>query len=81
MQINRYIIMTTKNLNLFNHLLIEELKRKDNEITSLKMQIENEKIMNGRRRSKNLNEIIKLKKSLSMKNNDFQNLLNEKLNK
>ena len=73
--------MTTKNLNLFNALLIEELKRKDNEIASLKMQIENEKIMNGRRRSKNLNEIIKIKKSLSMKNSDFQNLLNEKLNK
>ena len=73
--------MTTKNLNLFNALLIEELKRKDNEIASLKMQIENEKIMNGRRRSKNLNEIIKLKKNLSMKNSDFQNLLNDKLNK
>ena len=71
--------MTNKNLRLFNALLIEELKRKDNEITSLKMQIENEKIMNGRRRSKNLNKIIKLKKSLSMKNNDFQNLLNDTL--
>ena len=70
---------TTKNLRLFNHLLIEELKRKNEEITSLKMQIEKEKTKNGRNRSKNLNEIIKLKKSLSMKNNDFQNLLNDTL--
>ena len=70
--------MTNKNLRLFNALLIEELKRKDNEITSLKMQIENEKIMNGRRRSKNLNEIISLRKSLKMKNKDFQNLLENK---
>ena len=70
--------MTNKNLRLFNALLIEELKRKDNEITSLKMQIEKEKIMNGRRRSKNLNEIIKLKKSLAMKNSDFKNLLKNK---
>ena len=71
--------MNTTNLKLFNALLIEELKRKDAEIASLKMQIENEKIMNGRRRSKNLNEIIKLKKSLSLKDKDYQNLLNDTL--
>ena len=73
--------MTNKNLRLFNTLLIEELKRKNEEIASLMMQIENEKIMRGRSRSKNLNEIISLRKSLKMKNSDFQNLLNEKLNK
>ena len=70
--------MTNKDLRLFNTLLIEELKRKNEEIASLKMQIEKEKIMNGRRRSKNLNEIIKLKKSLAMKNSDFKNLLKNK---
>ena len=73
--------MNTKKLNLFTTLLIEELKRKNLEIAALQQQIENEKILNGRRRSKNLNEIISLKKSLRMKNKDFKNLLNEKLNK
>ena len=73
--------MTTKNLNLFNALLIEELKRKDAEIASLKMQISNNKRASGRLRCKEVNQIMKLKKSLSMKNKDFQNLLNEKLNK
>lgn len=77
-QINRYKNMTNKDLKLFNNLLIKELKEKNNEIAALKQQIENEKILNGRRRSKNLNEIIKLRKSLSLKNSDFQNLLDKK---
>ena len=73
--------MNTTNLKLFNALLIEELKRKDNEIASLMMQISDSKTASGRLRCKELNQIMKIKKSLSMKNSDFQNLLNEKLNK